>query len=51
MSDVTSDADARGLPLHVGALRGSAANAFYARHGFQKVGEAEWDVYYRRDPS
>lgn len=51
LREVLADADARGLPLHVGALRESAANAFYMRHGFQKVGEAEWDIYYRRDPA
>ena len=51
LSEVLADADARGLALNVGALRESAANAFYARHGFQKVGESEWDVYYRRDPA
>lgn len=51
LGEVLADADARGLALHVGALRESAANAFYARHGFQKVGESEWDVYYRRDPA
>jgi ribosomal protein S18 acetylase RimI-like enzyme len=51
LSEVLADADARGLPLHVGALRESMANAFYSRHGFQKVGESEWDIYYRRDPA
>jgi ribosomal protein S18 acetylase RimI-like enzyme len=51
LSEILADADARGLTLHVGALRESAANAFYVRHGFQKVGEAEWDLYYRRDPA
>jgi ribosomal protein S18 acetylase RimI-like enzyme len=49
--EVLADADARGLPLRVGALRDSAANAFYARHGFQKVGESEWDIYYQRNPT
>jgi ribosomal protein S18 acetylase RimI-like enzyme len=51
LSEVLADADARGLPLHVGALRESAANAFYTRHGFQKVGESQWDIYYRREPA
>lgn len=51
LREVLADADARRLPLHVGALRESAANGFYARHGFQQVGEAEWDIYYRREPA
>jgi len=49
--DVLADADARRLTVLVGALRESAANGFYIRHGFQQVSEAEWDVYYRRPPS
>jgi len=48
---VLDDADAQRHAVLVGALRGSAANAFYFRHRFQRVGEAEWDVYYRRAPS
>lgn len=51
LGEVIADAEARGLPLHAGALRDSAANAFYVRHGFRQVGDAEWDVYYRRDPT
>jgi GNAT superfamily N-acetyltransferase len=49
LQDVLRDADCRGLAVLVGALRGSPANAFYMRHGFQCVGEGDWDVYYRRD--
>jgi ribosomal protein S18 acetylase RimI-like enzyme len=51
LREVLADADAQGLPVHVGALRESAANAFYVRHGFRRVGEAEWDLYYRYDPA
>ena len=50
LADVLADADARHLPVHVGALRESASNRFYARHGFHQVGESEWDIYYRRNP-
>lgn len=50
LADVLADADARHLPVHVGALRESAANAFYVRHGFHQVGESEFDIFYRRDP-
>jgi ribosomal protein S18 acetylase RimI-like enzyme len=49
--DVLADADARQLSVRVGVLKESAANAFYVRHGFRQVGEADWDVYYRRDPT
>ena len=50
LADVLVDADARHLPVHLGALRESASNRFYVRHGFQQVGESEWDLFYRRDP-
>jgi GNAT superfamily N-acetyltransferase len=50
LADLLADADARRLPIHVGALRESASNAFYLRHGFHPIGESEWDIFYRRDP-
>jgi len=50
LAGLLADADARHLPVHVGALRESASNAFYVRHGFHQVGESEWDIFYRRDP-
>lgn len=50
LTQVLADADARKLAILVGALRESAANFFYMRHGFQRVSESEWDVYYRREP-
>jgi GNAT superfamily N-acetyltransferase len=37
---------AKKLQLKVGALRGSDSNRFYLRHGFRKVSEDEWDIYY-----
>ena len=48
MAEVLRDADARSVPVRVGALRDSAANGFYARHGFRKTGETEFDVQYER---
>ena len=48
MAQVLAEADARGLPMRVGALRGSDANRFYARHGFELVEQGEWDNFYRR---
>lgn len=50
LNAVIAEAAARGQVLFVGALRDSAANRFYERHGFQKTGESEWDVYYQRSP-
>ena len=45
---VFAEADALGLPLKVGALRGSDSNRFYLRHGFERVEESDWDIYYQR---
>jgi GNAT superfamily N-acetyltransferase len=50
LAQVVAEADAQGLPLTLGALRGSRANDFYLKHGFSCVGEGEWDLYYRREP-
>ena len=36
------------LPIRVGALRTSDSNRFYLRHGFRKIEETEWDIYYLR---
>lgn len=47
---VFAEADASHVPVRVGALRGSRANAFYQRHGFVKVEESESDIYYLREP-
>lgn len=47
---VLADADAQRLPIKVGALRESASNRFYQRHGFVKIAESEWDIYYLREP-
>lgn len=40
------EAEALGLPIRVGALRESASNRFYVRHGFELVEQAEFDNYY-----
>lgn len=37
-------------PLRLGALKGSRSNDFYLRHGFVKIEEGEWDIYYERLP-
>lgn len=43
-----AQADEQALSIKVGALKESASNRFYQRHGFTKSGEGEWDVYYLR---
>jgi len=48
LAHVLHEADARGLPVRVGALRESAANAFYVRHGFVLARVGEWDNHYER---
>jgi GNAT superfamily N-acetyltransferase len=48
LAQIFAEADAARLPLRVGALRESASNRFYLRHGFEKVGESAWDIHYRR---
>lgn len=50
MAEVLADADAQGLCVRVGALRESAANRFYRRHGFEPVEATEWDEHYVRRP-
>jgi GNAT superfamily N-acetyltransferase/ketosteroid isomerase-like protein len=44
-------ADLRRQPLTLAALQGSAANAFYQRHGFVEVSRSDFDVEYRREPA
>jgi GNAT superfamily N-acetyltransferase len=48
MAQVLKDADAQGKPVSVTALKHSAANRFYLRHGFVLQAEGEWDLYYLR---
>lgn len=48
LAQIFKEADAQGLPVRVGALRGSDANRFYQRHGFEPLAEEEWDIYYLR---
>jgi GNAT superfamily N-acetyltransferase len=48
LAQIFKEADAQVLPLRVGALRGSDANRFYQRHGFELLADEEWDIYYLR---
>lgn len=47
---IFAQADAQHMRVRVGALRGSESNRFYERHGFVRTDEAEWDIYYVREP-
>lgn len=48
LTQIFKEADAAALPIKVGALKESASNRFYARHGFQFVESREFDNYYVR---
>jgi ribosomal protein S18 acetylase RimI-like enzyme len=46
LSQLFFEAKAQGKAIRVGALRESASNRFYERHGFQLIERAEFDNYY-----
>lgn len=48
LMQIFKEADAAARPLRVGALKESASNRFYIRHGFQFVESGEFDNYYVR---
>ncbi|AZD15520.1 Acetyltransferase, GNAT family [Pseudomonas chlororaphis] len=48
LARIFKEADVAGLPIRVGALKGSASNRFYTRHGFQFIESGEFDNYYVR---
>ena len=48
LTQIFKEADAAALPIKVGALKESASNRFYTRHGFQLVESGEFDNYYVR---
>lgn len=47
---VKAQGRASGKDITLGALRGSEANRFYLRHGFQFVEEQEFELEYRWSP-
>ena len=51
LQEVFVNADVQRMPIRLGALRGSDSNRFYLRYGFIATDEAEWDIYYVRQPS
>ncbi|MDO8034233.1 GNAT family N-acetyltransferase [Janthinobacterium sp. SUN128] len=48
LARIIEEANALGLPVRVGALRGSDSNRFYVRHGFILIEEGDFDNYYIR---
>lgn len=48
LTQIFNVADTAALPIKVGALKESASNRFYIRHGFQFVESSEFDNYYVR---
>ena len=50
LEQVCVQADRQQLPVELVALKGSAANRFYLRHGFVATGEGDWDIDYVRLP-
>ncbi|MCY0386839.1 GNAT family N-acetyltransferase [Robbsia sp. Bb-Pol-6] len=50
LADIARRADLAGMPVRLGALRGSRSNGFYAARGFVVTGEDEYDIHYVRQP-
>jgi ribosomal protein S18 acetylase RimI-like enzyme len=48
LAHVIEEANAKDIPIRVGALRESDSNRFYARHGFVLVEQGKFDNYYIR---
>ncbi len=48
LAQVFAEASATALPIRVSALRESASNRFYMRHGFVLVERSEYDNHYVR---
>jgi len=48
LTQIFREADEKGRSIKVGALKESASNRFYIRHGFEFVESGEFDNYYVR---
>lgn len=48
LTQIFKEADAAALPIKVGALKESASNRFYIRHGFTFIESSEFDNSYVR---
>ena len=46
MERIKAVANRKQCSIRLGALRDSPSNNFYARHGFSRESEDEWDIYY-----
>lgn len=44
LARIIEEANALGLPVRVGALRGSDSNRFYVRHGFKLIEEGDFYI-------
>ncbi|MDP3749189.1 MAG: GNAT family N-acetyltransferase [Phenylobacterium sp.] len=51
LSALLAESDAQALAVRLTVLRESAANRFYARHGFTETGRDEVDIFYERPPA
>ncbi|MDC7697681.1 GNAT family N-acetyltransferase [Vogesella indigofera] len=47
LRQLQQQAAAQGLPIRLGALKHSAANLFYQRHGFVLLQADDWDNHYQ----
>lgn len=45
------EAGQQNKPIRLSTLQLSDAAGFYEKHGFQKTGEDDWDIYYTYTPS
>ena len=48
LAHVFARADAEGKSVHLRSLKDSDSNRFYLRHGFELLGQGEFDNYYVR---
>jgi GNAT superfamily N-acetyltransferase len=48
LAKVFSEADQQHLDVRLTALKESASNRFYMRHGFEVEGRDDWDIHYVR---
>ena len=46
LKKIIKQAQAKGKPIRLGALKESPSNQFYLSHGFRKTREGEFDNYY-----
>lgn len=47
LSSLLTEAEQQTKPVQLSVLQQSDAAQFYEKHGFEKTGEDEWDIYYQ----